>query len=125
MKTPLRLTIAVAVILVVSAALYSAHGKPPRTPDRDHTAWVEKCLEDFNSVKKGATRHEVDAKFAMDGGLQGVSPVRYTHPACQYFKIDVEFDYKTNAADQNRAIQGKDDKVTRMSKPYVERPFLD
>jgi hypothetical protein len=126
MKMRFRLIVAVAAILVALSASFSAHGKPPAaTPDKGHTAWVEKCLKDFESVKAGMTRHDVDAKWTMDGGIQGVSPVRYAHPACPYFKIDVEFDFKKNAADQNRAITGKDDKVTRVSKPYIERPFLD
>jgi hypothetical protein len=71
------------------------------------------------------TRGEIEGKLSKDGGLQGVSPVRFAHPACGYFKVDVEFEFKRDAADQNRAIQNKDDKATRVSKPYIERPFLD
>ena len=126
MKMQFRLIVGAAVLLGVSTALFSAHGKPPTsTPDKEHTEWVEKCLADFKSIKAGMTRHEVEGKLMMDGGLQGAFPVRYIHPACPYFKIDVEFAFKKNAADQNRAITGKDDKVTRVSKPYIETPFLD
>ena len=70
-------------------------------------------------------RGQVEAKLTIDGGLQSVSPVRFAHPACGYFKIDVEFEFKRNAADQNRAIADKADKVTKVSKPYIERPFAD
>jgi hypothetical protein len=65
------------------------------------------------------------ASWATDGGLQGASPVRFAHPACAYFKIDVEFEFKRNAADQGRAIASKDDKATKVSKPYIESPILD
>jgi len=39
--------------------------------------------------------------------------------------MDVEFDFKRNPADQNRAITGKEDKVIRVSKPYIEEPDFD
>lgn len=111
------------MFLGASVVLFSVHGQPPQTtPNKDCTTWVQKCLGDFESVKAGMTRREVEAKLAMDGGLQGASPVRFTHPTCPYFKIDVEFDFKRNPADQNRAIWGEDDKVIRVSKPYIERP---
>ena len=71
------------------------------------------------------TRGQVEARLTTDGGLQGVSPVRFAHPACAYFKVDVAFEVKRNAADQNRALVDKADKVTKVSKPYIERPFSD
>ena len=108
------------------AALLWAEG-PARGSgrDADHVAWVEGCLKDFETVKVGMTRGEIEAKLAKDGGLQGVSPVRFAHPACGYFKIDVEFDHKRDVTDQNRAVQSKDDRAKRVSRPYIERPFLD
>jgi hypothetical protein len=79
----------------------------------------------FESIKIGMTRSDLEGRLPKDGGLQSVSPVRFAHPACGYFKIDVEFDFKPNPADQNRAVWGKDDKATKVSKPYIERPFSD
>jgi hypothetical protein len=71
------------------------------------------------------TRGEVAGRFAMDGGIQGVSPVRFVHPGCPYFKVDVEFEFRKDAADQGRGISSKDDKVIRVSKPYMERQVGD
>jgi hypothetical protein len=71
------------------------------------------------------TRGEVEKKLEMDGGLQTVSPVRFLDPACPGFKINVEFDFKRSAIDQNRAVETKADKVIRVSKPYLERPSMD
>ncbi len=92
---------------------------------RDHVAWVAKCLEDFQVIKVGMTREDVQKRFPMDGGLHSVSPVRFTHPECRYFKIDVEFSFKRNSEDMNRAIISPDDKATKVSKPYIERPYID
>jgi hypothetical protein len=83
------------------------------------------CLKVFDSITNGMTRAEVEKRLALDGGLQGASPVRFLHPDCPNFKVDVEFNFQRNAADQNRAVIGKDDKVTRVSKPYFQRPFMD
>ena len=93
--------------------------------DPDQREWAERCLRDFEFIRKGITRGEVAGRFAVDGGLQGVSPVRFVHPGCPYFKVDVEFEFRKDAADQGRAISSKGDKVIRVSKPYVERPFMD
>jgi hypothetical protein len=79
----------------------------------------------FDSITNGMTRAEVEARLTLDGGLQGASPVRFFHPSCPRFKVRVEFDFKRNAADQNRAVIGRDDKVVRVSAPYLERPFND
>lgn len=92
---------------------------------RDRVTWVAKCLKDFQAIKVGMTRQHVEKRFHLDGGLQGVSPVRFTHPECPYFKIDVEFSFKRNPQDQNRAITSPDDRATKVSKPYFETPYLD
>ncbi|HEY5909545.1 MAG TPA: hypothetical protein VJA21_02960 [Verrucomicrobiae bacterium] len=126
MKTILGFSIFAACAGWAWVALLHGQAPPPRAqPDKVLTQWVESCLKDFESIKVGMTRGQVEAKLSMDGGLQGISPARFSHPACGYFKIDVEFDFKRNAADQNRAIVDKADKVTKVSKPYIERPFAD
>src|SRR5215467_1666635 len=73
----------------------------PPAPPLDRTAWVEQCLKDFESIKPGMTRGEAERKLLMDGGLQSASPVRFVHPECRYFKIEVQFDFARDPADQN------------------------
>ncbi len=90
-----------------------------------HVKWVIKCLTDFYSIKPGMTREEIEKRFPMDGGEQGVSPVRFTHPECPHFKIDVEFSFKRNPNDQNRAVVSPEDKATKISKPYLELFHID
>ena len=82
-------------------------------------------LKVFESITNGMSRAEVEREFQMDGGLQSASPVRFIHSGCPNFKVNVEFDFKRNGADQNRAVIGKEDKVIRVSRPYLERPFMD
>jgi hypothetical protein len=92
-------------------------------PNAEHAEWVAGCLKDFESIKVGMTRGEIEEKLPKDGGLQSVSPFRFTHPACASFKIDVEFDFKRNPEDHNRAAWNKEDKAVKVSKPYIEWPF--
>ena len=84
-----------------------------------------KCLKDFQSIKPGMTRAEIQKVFPMDGGLQAFSPVRFTHPDCPYFKIDISFIFQRDTNDQNRAIFSPDDKAIGISKPYIQTPFCD
>ena len=126
MKSILKVIIVAACIGCVCVALRQARARAARPqPHVERTKWVESCLRGFEVIKADMTRGEIEGKLPMDGGLQGASPVRFTHPACAYLKLDVAFEFKRNAADQNRAIPGKEDKATKVSRPYPERPFAD
>ena len=89
------------------------------------TRRVEQCLKDFESITNGMTRAEVEKKLTMDGGLHGIWKVRYVHPECFYFKIDVQYESSSTGTDQQPPHEGKRDKVIQVSKPYLERPFSD
>ncbi|MBL7214470.1 MAG: hypothetical protein ISS71_02195 [Phycisphaerae bacterium] len=91
----------------------------------EYEKWVIKCLKDYEFIKPGVTRAEIMRKFPMDGGLQTISPVRFVHPECSFFKVDVSFTFERDYTDQGRAIMGKNDKVVEVSKPYIENPFYD
>ena len=83
------------------------------------------CFKNFESVTNGMTRAGVESRLSEDGGLQFVSPIRFIDPGCRGFKIKVEFEFQKDAADQNRAVSAPGDKVINVSKPYLERPFMD
>lgn len=120
-KSPENITKAIeAFVAKHKARASAATPKPPSS-----STGRENCQKVFESIKVGMTRSEVAASFQLDGGLQGVSPVRFLHPDCPNFKVDVEFDFQRDAADQNRAVIGKNDKVVRVSKPYQQQPFFD
>ena len=127
MKKIRYLSIILGVTLLTIIGLSIAKEQKPKTEiKREYIVWVEKCLKDFQSIQVGMTRGEIEEKFPLDGGLQeGVSTVRFIHPECPYFKIDVSFEFKRNENDQNRAIRSPDDKVIKTSKPYIEMPYSD
>lgn len=120
------LIFAVLVCFSMVITIYSAEGQKFESKiNQERISWVRKCLDDFNGIKLGMTRGQIEKNFPKDGGLYGASCISFTHPDCPYFKIDVEFDFKRNPNDQNRAIISTDDKVIKVSKPYIEYPHFD
>ena len=111
----------VFLFLMSFTPLYAAEKLETST----HVAWVEKCLRDFEFIKPGITRAEVEKRLSLDGGLQSFSSVRFVHPECAYFKINVEFEVKKDLNDQGRIMKGADNKVIKVSKPYIELPYSD
>ena len=89
------------------------------------TPFLQQCLYDFSKIKVGMTRVEIEKMFPYPGGINGVSPTRFIHPRCDFFVIEVTFDFKRDLANQGRAIEGKDDKVTAVSRPFIEYPASD
>ena len=113
------------VLGLIAAPLSAQSLQSHSATNLDCTQWVEGCLRDFKTIQPGMTRGEIEQSYPTDGGLQSVSPVRFVHPTCPYLKIDVEFNFKRDPNDQNRAIKGENDTVTKVSKPYVEQPYHD
>ena len=119
------LTQSIVVVCVAVFGISLLHADPNPELDKDKLQLVQKCLTDFQTIKAGITRRQVESKFRLDGGFQSIVTVCYVHPTCQYFKIDVEFDVQHNPAEQGRVIKGMGDKVIRVSKPYIEAPNID
>lgn len=109
----------IAIVVMLSLCLGQATNEPAKK--HECVSWVQKCLRDFESVKVGMTRAEIEKKLPMDGGIHLIHLVRFVHPECRYFKIDVEFDVKKN--DKGDKMQSPDDYAKTISKPYIETPF--
>lgn len=86
-------------------------------------------LKDFEVFRVGMTRWEVDAlitQFPRDGGISTPWNLRLTHLSDHSLKIDIDLEItQRDPADHDRAVVGRYDKVIRVSKPYVQRPFDD
>jgi hypothetical protein len=84
-------------------------------------AVIQQALSDYQRIKVGITRREVENYFAQDGGAQFPGNTRYVYPKCRYLHIDVEF----TAKDPARGIFATNDTVTKMSKLYVDYSAKD
>ncbi|MGO9114202.1 MAG: hypothetical protein ACLP9L_33730 [Thermoguttaceae bacterium] len=68
------------------------------------------------------TRKELLKLFMEEGGISTRAQRRYVYRRCGYIKVDVEF---APSSDQNNHEQRPDDRITDISKPFLERPILD
>ena len=117
--------LSIALFVGVASAIGShpATDRPVRADDR--VAWVGKCLADFQAIRVGITRAEIEKRLRLDCGLQSSENVRYCHPECGHFKIVVKFAVKRNPKDQGRVVPSPDDRATEVSKPTIEPMVFD
>jgi hypothetical protein len=122
-----RTTVLSVVVLatIVACSVFGAGSKPDRKQQPGREAWVGKCLAELKQIKTGMTREAIENRLRLDGGLQSYVTVRYVHPECSYFKVNVHFSVKRNPDDQNRVVPSPDDKALKVSKPYLESPYFD
>jgi hypothetical protein len=86
---------------------------------------VKNVLETAQRLKPGMTRKEVEQHLERDGGVQFQSPTRYTVPACNYIKIDVEFQVDQGGSEKRNELLSPEDVVVGISKPYIAYPTKD
>lgn len=108
---------AMICILVTPLGAGTQHNQSQDSP----CAVIQQALSDYQHIKVGITRGEVEKYFAQDGGLQFPTSTRYVYPRCQYLHVDVEFDAKGPA---DRPFS-PDDTVTKTSKLYVDYSVKD
>jgi hypothetical protein len=89
----------------------------------DHVSWVARSLLEMQAIRQGSTREELLKVFVGEGGVSNRLMRRYAYRDCPYFKVDVEF----GAADSpdEKLKEHPQDKVTRISNPFLEWPVAD
>ena len=118
-----RLITTVAVGLITLVCI--APGLPSQsggTGTDEHTAWIAKSLKEMESVKAGMTRGELLKVFKEEGGISTRKWRRYAYRDCRYIKVDVEFE---PAGDPNQMNPNSLDKITKISKPFLEWSIAD
>jgi len=81
--------------------------------ERQHWNWLKERRKQLAEVKPGMTRRELYLRVTEDGGLNSAFRSRQ----CEYLKIRVKFETE-GASEPN-------DKVTAVSVPYLQVPFID
>lgn len=88
-----------------------------------HKEWIAKSLIQIESVKVGMTRAELYRVFTDEGGLFTRKQQRFVYRECPYIKVDVEFEAVGRLEDQ--IVGRSEDKITKISKPFLEWPIYD
>ena len=108
------------VVLTLIASAFSAQA-PKKTAE--HSAWVARSLSEIQTIKVGMTRKDLLKLFTVEGGFSSMAPRKFVFRDCPYIKVDVEF--QSVAAPGEQPKEYPDDKIIRISKPYLEQVVLD
>jgi hypothetical protein len=92
-----------------------------RAGDNDQTRWIAEVLRSIETIKVGMTRQELRRVFTSEGGISFVGWRRYIHRECAYIKVDVEF----APTHEGQREQLPTDRITKISRPFLEWSILD
>ena len=115
------LILALALITVASVATVLLTSES-RGLD-EHTEWVAKSLREIESIKVGMTRGDLLKVFREEGGISTRTWRRYAYRDCPYIKVDVEFEPVGELDD--KLSQHPQDKIVKLSKPFLEWSIMD
>ena len=113
--------VCVLAIIVFSNASMAADRDPPAPVPLET---LDVILRDFSSIYAGLTRADVKRILRQDGGIYKANSTRFVHPLCQYCKILITFEAAHRNADGSLPIS-ESDRVTAVSKPYLEPMFTN
>lgn len=103
-------------------ALLGAGPRQDRASGPSSCAVVQQALSDYQHIKAGASRRDVEKFFVLDGGLQFRNSTTYAYPKCNYIKLEIDF---SPAPSGTPVLLSPDDTVTKVSKLFVEYPAKD
>ena len=118
-----RLLLCASCVLI--AATFSA---TPRSQthqgELSHTEWVAQSLKEIETIKVGMTRADLLKVFAEEGGLSTRTWRQYAYRKCPYIKVAVEFE-PVGEKEPSVFAENSKDKITKISKPFIEWQILD
>ncbi len=111
------LTFTVVGVLAQEVAI---DARPGLQIDQEHTRWIQHVMNSISTIKPGMTRRDLSSVVATEGGLSTRSERKYVYKHCQNIKVDIQFSPVDQGADES-----PDDKIVRISKPYLEYSVFD
>jgi hypothetical protein len=89
--------------------------------DSEHTRWITASLREMQTIKVGMSRGELLKIFMKEGGLSTPQQRRYMYRDCPYIKVDVEF----ASTEEGQRVERPEDRIIRISKPFLEFGIYD
>ena len=99
--------------------IVSLPGEP--VVDWEHTQWVGSVLAWTADIKPGMTRKDLLRIFTVEGGISTRTRRTYVLKQCPYIHVDVEFLPVGN----NPFSEMLDDKILKISRPYLDYSHID
>lgn len=119
MNTP-TLIISVVLISLCSFVFLPSSGSSRM---ETHQQWIAKSLREIEGVKVGMARAELAKVFTTEGGLSTRTQQRFVYRECPYIKVEVEFEAVGQSG--NQTIRSPEDKIKKISKPFLEWTISD
>ena len=119
MKTPMKRFLIPLLVLSLAA---TSTGQM----DEAFTKQVTAVLKECQSVKPGkTTREELGKIFVTEGGISTPMEQTFVHRSCPYIKVRVEFKL-VDPAKAKELVEGMpQDKVSKISAPFLEWSVID
>jgi hypothetical protein len=124
------LAILLAVIAAVGSVTPLQSAEPIQAASRpDQVAWVAEVLTRIQTIKPGMTRSDLLTVFTSEGGISTALHRTFVSRDCPYFKVDVEFEAvgRPNKDREGRVtlVEGNQDRITSISRPYLQFSMKD
>jgi len=125
-----RLLIIMAGVAIVSAVAIQGSpqlGQPEIS--QGHVTWVAQALKRIQTIEPGMTREALLKVFTTEGGISTGLQRTFVSRDCPYFKVEVEF-RAVGRPDRDRdgrvtLVEGGQDIIVRISRPYLQFSILD
>jgi hypothetical protein len=94
--------------------------------DQQHTKWIDHVMRSIATIKPGMTRKDLLSVFVEEGGLSTRTKKKYVYKHCPYIKVEVEFSPATDMeGNQDIAAENPEDRIVKVSRPYLEYSIMD
>jgi len=117
-----RLAVISAISIVLFTIIVSPSAQTPRRT-MGHSEWVARSLSAIQNLKVGMTRRDLLKLFTVEGGQSTRTSRTYVFRECPYIKVDVGFEPVD--APQDKLKANMEDRIVRISKPYLEQSVID
>lgn len=136
-----------ALIVLAGATLGGSQGSwtaepgiPAYTPEQlgmirytsrqqEHIDWVGEVAGRMQGIRPGMTRKQLLEVFTTEGGLSTGLQRTYVSRDCPWFKVDVEFEAvgrpPRDAVGRVTLVEAEEDRIVKISRPYVAQIIAD
>lgn len=111
----------IVLTCVLIATLPAPGGETCTSADRN--AWVLAIVKEAETIKVGMTRASLTKVYVEEGGTAQRTHRTYAFHGCPYIKVDVEF--APISKEQDLSTEMPDDKIVKISRPYLDYAVID
>ena len=118
-----KLVVISAISFAMFVMMMSARPVQTQRKPVSHSERVAQSLAEIRTIKVGMTRKDLLRLFTVEGGVSTRTSRTFVFRECPYIKVDVGFE--TVGAPADKLNEHMEDKITRISKPYLEQSVSD